>query len=175
MMDDPAGHMLDMETHWKRRSTYRRVATGEPRGSGESSVLSDDASRLLQTYMVESQRTILDYLGSIDAKVSALAELVERKSVLEQCDSQEAPSELEQWRADRASFESMRQKLLRDGRLRGKYVAIYQGKLVGSSCDRLRLLLRLTARFGDVPLFVGRVETRTAPRRIASPRRYKSA
>jgi len=52
-----------------------------------------------------------------------------------------------------------------------KYVAIHQGKVVDSGVDEITLGLRIYAKFGSVPIYVGHVSNE--PQRVAripSPR-----
>lgn len=73
------------------------------------------------------------------------------------------------WRRERRAFLRLRPSLLRSHR--GRYVAIYQSKVVDSGEDKVALGLRVYGKFGYVPIYVGQVlaEPGTAMR-IPSPR-----
>jgi hypothetical protein len=73
-------------------------------------------------------------------------------------------------RSDAEFFESLRRNLLGRPDLAGMYVAVRHRQVVGSDPDELALLKRLTAKYGDVPLFIGRVERQARVKRIPSPR-----
>jgi|ERR1041385_254714 hypothetical protein len=74
------------------------------------------------------------------------------------------------WSNERRAFLRLRPSLLRSHR--GSYVAIHQSKVVDSGKDKVALGLRVYARFGYVPIYVGRVLARPIRAvRIPSPRR----
>lgn len=78
-------------------------------------------------------------------------------------------------RSDAEFFESLRKNLLGRPDLAGKYVAVRHRQVVGSDPDELTLFKKLTAKYGDVPLFIGRVERRPRVKRIPSPRVVRHA
>jgi hypothetical protein len=54
---------------------------------------------------------------------------------------------------------------------RGQYVAIHDGKVVGSGEDQIKVALRAYSEWGYVPIFVGLVtDSPQAVARVASPR-----
>src|SRR5947208_10825240 len=74
------------------------------------------------------------------------------------------------WNDERRAFLRLRPSLLRSHR--GSYVAIHQSKVVDSAKDKVALGLRVYARFGYVPIYVGQVLAHPPPAvRIPSPRR----
>jgi len=76
-------------------------------------------------------------------------------------------------RSDAEFFESLKSDLLGRPDLDGKFVAVYHRQLVGSDQDELVLFKRMTARYGDVPFFIGRVERRPRVKRVPSPRAFR--
>ena len=82
-----------------------------------------------------------------------------------------APSPAQgKWEQEFRAFLRLRPSLLRSHR--NKFVAVHQGKLVDSGADKVALGLRVYAKFGYVPIYVGRVSTKPARVvRIPSPRR----
>jgi hypothetical protein len=66
------------------------------------------------------------------------------------------------WNEERRAFQRLRPSLLRTHL--GKYVAIHNGKVVGSGRNQIALGLRAYARFGYVPIYV------TSPGRAAASR-----
>ena len=74
------------------------------------------------------------------------------------------------WNDERRAFQRLRPSLLRSHQ--GSYVAIHQSKVVDSGKDKVALGLRVYARFGYVPIYVGQVLAHPPPAvRIPSPRR----
>ena len=65
-----------------------------------------------------------------------------------------------EWAAAIEREEKAFSKILPDllNTLRGNYVAIYQGKLVGSDTDESRLVDKMFDRYGYVPFFIEIVE-----------------
>ena len=78
-------------------------------------------------------------------------------------------------RSDAEFFESLRKDLLDSPDFEGMYVAVRNRQVVGSDPDELALFKKLTAKYGDVPLFIGRVERRPRVKRIPSPRVFRRA
>src|SRR5947209_1440658 len=72
------------------------------------------------------------------------------------------------WNQERRAFLRLRPSLLRSHQ--GRYVAIHQSKVVDSATDKVALGLRVYARFGYVPIYVGQVLTGPLPalRRLES-------
>jgi hypothetical protein len=57
---------------------------------------------------------------------------------------------------------------------RDKFVAVHDGKVVGSGDDQTEVALSAYAQWGYVPIFVGRVsEVPQPPTRVASPRLHR--
>ncbi len=54
-----------------------------------------------------------------------------------------------------AAFEQMKDTLLE--KYRGRYVAIYQGEVVGTSSDKMELVHQMHERFGPVTMYVHQV------------------
>ena len=78
-------------------------------------------------------------------------------------------------RSDAEFFESLRKDLLGRPNFEGMYVAVHHRQMVGSDPDELVLFKKLTAKYGDVPLFIGRVERHPRIKRIPSPRVFRRA
>jgi hypothetical protein len=77
------------------------------------------------------------------------------------------------WNVERRAFQRLRASLLRSHK--GSYVAVHNCKVVDSGKDKIALGLRVYARFGYVPIFVGQVSaTPRKPVRIPTPRRSQS-
>ncbi|MCX7969583.1 MAG: DUF5678 domain-containing protein [Armatimonadetes bacterium] len=58
----------------------------------------------------------------------------------------------EEWEENRRAFWRMHSELLAQG-YEGKWVAIYQGRVVDSDFDRKALIKRVFAKFGVVPAY----------------------
>ncbi len=56
---------------------------------------------------------------------------------------------------------------------RGKYVAVHDGQVVDSDTDEVGLILRVQARIGYVPLYVGLVTDQPLVIRIPHYREYR--
>ena len=79
------------------------------------------------------------------------------------------PAAENKWAHEQRAFLRLRPALLRSHR--NKYVAIYRGKLVDCGKDEIALGLRVYAKFGYVPIYVGRVSDEPQQVvRIPSPR-----
>jgi hypothetical protein len=78
------------------------------------------------------------------------------------------------WNDERRAFQRLRPSLLRSHK--GRYVAIHQSKVVDSGKDKIVLGLRVYARFGYVPIYVGQVRAEPRPAvRIPTRRRFQDA
>ena len=77
---------------------------------------------------------------------------------------------LAQLRPDAEFFESLRRDLLGRPDFEDMYVAVHHRQVVGSDPNELALSKKLTAKYGDVPLFIGRVERHPRIKRVPSPR-----
>jgi len=73
-------------------------------------------------------------------------------------------------RSDAECFESLKKDLLGRPDFDGKYVAVCRRQVVGSGPDELALFKEITAKYGDVPLYIGRIERKRRVKRIPSPR-----
>ncbi len=73
-------------------------------------------------------------------------------------------------RSDAEYFASLTRDLLARPDFEGKYVAVRSQQMVGIDSDELTLFKKVTAKYGDVPLFIGRVERRARVKRVPSPR-----
>jgi hypothetical protein len=78
-------------------------------------------------------------------------------------------------RSDAEFFEPLKDDLLGRPGLTGTFVAVYRRQMVGSDPDELALFQRMTAKYGDVPFFIGRVERCPRVKRIPSPRVFRRA
>jgi len=80
------------------------------------------------------------------------------------------PVLLARLRSDAEFFDSLKSGLLGRPELADTFVAVYKRQMVGSDPDELTLFRRMTAKYGDVPFFIGRVERRPRVKRVTSPR-----
>lgn len=73
------------------------------------------------------------------------------------------------WQQERVAFLRLLPQLLATHR--DQFVAVHEGKMVDNDDDKIALALRVYARYGYVPIFIGQVTDRS-PRliRIPSPR-----
>ena len=69
--------------------------------------------------------------------------------------------------ADEAAFRRQRAHLLQ--RYKGKYVALYRGRVIAHGSDDEELAARIYARRGDVPFFIARVEEEPEVYELPSP------
>jgi len=67
-------------------------------------------------------------------------------------------------------FESLKKELLGHPDFENKYVAVLRRQMVGAGPDELALFKKVTARYGDVPFYIGRIERKLRVKRIHSPR-----
>jgi hypothetical protein len=75
----------------------------------------------------------------------------------------------DKWLREQRAFRQLLPVLLTT--LKEQYVAIHEGQVVEHGSDKLDVAKRAYARFGYVPIFVGRVaDELIAPERIRSPR-----
>ncbi len=79
------------------------------------------------------------------------------------------PASSDTWERERAAFFRLLPSLLRSHA--GEYVAVHDGRVVGSGPDQVEVALRAYEAHGYVPIFVGLV-TDQPPRavRVPSPR-----
>ena len=76
-----------------------------------------------------------------------------------------------EWEKEHRAFLRLRPSLLRT--YANQYVAVYRGKVVDSDRNKVSLGLRIYAKFGYVPIYVGLVWAKApAVVRIRSPRRH---
>jgi hypothetical protein len=83
------------------------------------------------------------------------------------------PGPLAGLRSDAEYFESLKKKLLARPDFEDRYVAVLQRQMVGTDSDELALFKRVTAKYGDVPFYIGRVERRPRVKRMRSPRVFR--
>lgn len=88
-------------------------------------------------------------------------EIIEQliKEYLETEGSYDASQETSAFEREKLAFEKLYEKLYEDDSLRGKYVAVLNGRVVDSDHDRLKLVERTYKKYGYVPVlfgFVGR-------------------
>jgi hypothetical protein len=78
----------------------------------------------------------------------------------------------DKWKRERRAFLRQRPSLLRSHL--GKYVAIRGSRVVDSGDDKVRLGLRVYAKFGYEPIYFGQVLAQSRPEvRLPSPRRLQ--
>ena len=68
------------------------------------------------------------------------------------------------------AFGEMKLQLFQNMAYNGKFVAFVHGKLQDSDSDKSKLVLRMYEKFGDVDMFVDKVETNSSAGFIRSPR-----
>jgi hypothetical protein len=74
---------------------------------------------------------------------------------------------------ERDAFRAMLPLLL--GEYDGKFVAIHEGKVVDSGDDQIAVARRCYAKFGYIPIYVGKVSSLPIPPvRIPSPRKVRT-
>jgi len=68
---------------------------------------------------------------------------------------------------EREAFNRVRDKLIRDPNYSGKYVAFFQGAIVGCDDDKGRLVQNVYERYGYIPVYIDRVAA--GERRVEVP------
>ncbi|MCD6443587.1 hypothetical protein J7L70_01115 [Candidatus Bathyarchaeota archaeon] len=58
---------------------------------------------------------------------------------------------------ERGAFLKAKSRLLRDDQYRGKYVAVFKGKVVDCDEDKARLARRVYKKYGYIPIYIDRV------------------
>jgi hypothetical protein len=94
---------------------------------------------------------------------------MKKTEVLDAPQVEDPPPPANKWEREYRAFKRLRPSLLRT--YRNKYVAVHEEKVVDSGEDEIALGLRVYARFGYVPIYVGRVSDQ--PQRVVripSPR-----
>ncbi len=69
--------------------------------------------------------------------------------------------------AEEQAFQRRRNQLLR--RYKGQFIALYHGRVVGSSTNDEELAGRMFKRFGDVPFYIVKVEKETTVYDLPTP------
>ena len=94
---------------------------------------------------------------------------MKKSELLEAPRVEAAPTAANKWEREYRAFLRLRPALLRADR--NKYVAVHDGKVVDTGGDEIALGLRVYAKFGYVPIYVGLVSDETQPIvRIPTPR-----
>jgi hypothetical protein len=75
--------------------------------------------------------------------------------------------------ANKNSFDKLKEILLEDKEFVNKFVAVIDGEMVDSDFDRSALAERMYAKYGYIPLFIGKVAKGERYRHLPSPRRVK--
>ncbi|MBO3831833.1 MAG: hypothetical protein FGF51_00395 [Candidatus Brockarchaeota archaeon] len=75
------------------------------------------------------------------------------KEYLEAEGSYDVGEEASAFEKEKLAFEKLFEKLCRDGSLRGKHVAVLNGRVVDSDYDKLKLVERTYKKYGYVPIF----------------------
>lgn len=78
----------------------------------------------------------------------------------------------EAFEGEKQAFMNMKESLVQDEEYIGKFVAIYQGKIVGVSEDRSELAGKVYEEHGYVPLFIDKIEEKKRVKEIPSPERF---
>ena len=79
------------------------------------------------------------------------------------------PAPDQTFEANKNSFVKLKETLLQDKNFADKFVAIINGKMVDFNSDRSALVERVYAKYGYVPLFIGRVSKEKKYRELPSP------
>ncbi|MBI4769485.1 MAG: hypothetical protein HY784_03490 [Chloroflexi bacterium] len=75
----------------------------------------------------------------------------------------------EQFEAEARAYEAMHESLL--GKYRGKFVAVYQGRVIDADADKRALIARVFARYRRSPVYFQQVTEEKIPTvRIRTPR-----
>lgn len=67
------------------------------------------------------------------------------------------------------AFLRMKRGLLKDERYRGKFVAIYRGKVIGSGEDLSRLAKKVYSKYGPSPIYMDKVVEKEEIIEVPSP------
>jgi len=70
---------------------------------------------------------------------------------------------------EREAFQKLKKKLLRDPRYRGKYIAVYQGKIVGIGEEKGELARKVYKKYGYVPIYIGKISREKIHMEVPSP------
>jgi len=70
---------------------------------------------------------------------------------------------------EREAFRKVRDKLMQDPKYRGKYVAFFQGDLVGCDDDKGRLAKSIYKKYGYVPIYIDQVAEGERQVEVPSP------
>ncbi|MEM1538482.1 MAG: hypothetical protein QXK12_07230 [Candidatus Nezhaarchaeales archaeon] len=101
-------------------------------------------------------------------KSEVISELI--KDYVERSGFTEDPQQLKyilQIEEEREKFLKIRNKLVQDPSYKGKYVAIFQGNLVGCDDDKGKLAKAVYEKYGYVPIYIDMVAT--GERRVEVP------
>ncbi|MBO3840165.1 MAG: hypothetical protein QXU09_02020 [Thermoproteota archaeon] len=84
-------------------------------------------------------------------------EIIEQliKEYLETEGSYDVSEEALAFEKEKTAFEKMLEKLYKDDSLRGKYVAVLNGRVIDSDYDKLKLVERTYKKYGYSPIFFG--------------------
>lgn len=91
--------------------------------------------------------------GSINQKIKSTTKTPEERQFLQ----------------NKRFFLEIRGELLKSRRHRGKFVAIYNGKIVGQGEDRVKLALTVYNTLGYVPIYIGKVDAGKEIGELPSP------
>lgn len=67
-------------------------------------------------------------------------------------------------------FENIKSDLIKNPKMRGKYVAIVNGEIIDTDEQKVRLVKKMYDTFGNVEMFVDKVESKRSIGMIKSPR-----
>ncbi|MBS7648070.1 hypothetical protein KEJ17_00255 [Candidatus Bathyarchaeota archaeon] len=103
-------------------------------------------------------------------KNQVIAKLI--KDYVERSGFTDEPQQLKyilQVEEEREAFQRARDKLVQDPSYRGKYVAFFQGTLVGCDDDKGKLAKSIYEKYGYVPIYIDRVATTERRVEVPSP------
>ena len=70
---------------------------------------------------------------------------------------------------EREAFLKIRDKLIKDPKYKGKYIAVFRGNIVGYDKDKGRLARRVYKKYGYIPIYIGKVTLKERLVEIPSP------
>lgn len=98
--------------------------------------------------------------------VKILREYVEQRGLLVDDQQLESVLRIEE---EREAFSKIRDRLIRDPAYNGKYVAVFQGRIVGCDEEKERLAEKVYEKYGYVPIYIDKVAPGERRVEIPSP------
>jgi hypothetical protein len=66
-------------------------------------------------------------------------------------------------------FDGIKTELLKSSRYCGKFIAVYDGKIVGYDENRVKLAIKVYDKLGYVPVYIGKVDSGKETVELPSP------